>query len=79
MRAGCNDFFDAIIIQYLDILIGHHLEHEFIASATSRISGTHFFFAENSKGSSGFCQNTCKSKRNPLRALIKTTGAAYPE
>ena len=37
MRAGCHDLFDAIIIQYLDILVSHHLEHEFITGTANRV------------------------------------------
>ena len=48
MRAGRYYFFNAIIIQDLYILIGHHLKHKFITGPANRIAGTHFFFAKNS-------------------------------
>ncbi len=46
MRAGRYNFFYTIIIQYLYVLVSHHLEHEFIAGTANRIAGAHFFFAQ---------------------------------
>ncbi len=48
MRAGGYNLFDPIIIQDLNILVGHHLEREFVACAAYRITGAHFFLAKNS-------------------------------
>src|SRR5687768_835040 len=49
MRTGCDDFFDAISVKHLDILVSHHLEQELVSCPSRRIAGTHFFFSEYSE------------------------------
>ena len=47
MRTGCYNFLNAITIQYLNILVSHHLKHEFVACTACRVAGTHFFFTQD--------------------------------
>src|SRR6201999_1021200 len=47
MRTGGNDLFDAVIIQQLDILIGHHLKKELIAGPACGITRTGLLLAQN--------------------------------
>ncbi len=79
MRAGCYYFFDTIIIQYLDILVSHHLEHEFITGPANRVAGAHFFFPKDGIINTNFIKDGYKCFCDLLCPLIKTTGTAYPK
>src|SRR4051812_39128011 len=79
MRAGSYNFFYTIIVEGLDILVGHHLEHKFISCSSCRITGTHFFFSKNGKADAHLIQYGGKSLRDLLRPLVKTTSTTNPK
>ena len=79
MRTCGNDLFYFISVQYLNILVCHHLEHEFIACTPCRIACTHFFFSQNGVFDTYFFKYGNKGFGDLLCTLIKTTGTAYPK
>src|SRR5687768_9569027 len=46
MRTSGYDFLNSIVIQNLDILISHHMEHKFIPCPSHRITSAHLFFTK---------------------------------
>src|SRR6186713_177506 len=79
MGAGGYNFFNAIIIQRLNILVSHHLKHKFIACSAHRITLTHFFLTKDRIIDLYFIKNAYKCFGDLLCPLIKTSGTSYPE
>ncbi len=79
MGTGCYYFFYAVVVQYLYVLVSHHLEHEFIACTPDRVAGAHFFFAQYGIFYLGSIQYLRKSPGNLLGPLVKTAGATHPK
>src|SRR5687768_15764297 len=79
MRTGSDDLFNAVIIQELDVVIGHHLEKEFVPGSAGRVAGTHFLFAQYRVIDSHLAEDGCKSLRDLLGPLIKAAGTSHPE
>ena len=77
--ASRNDLFYSVVIQGLNILVGHHLEEKLIAGTTGRIAGTGFFSTQDRKLHTYLVQDGGKSFSDLLGSLIKAAGAAYPE
>src|SRR2546421_673497 len=77
---ACGDnFFYPIIVEDLNILIGHHLEYKFISCTSGRIAGAHFLFAKDRELNAYLVQYGSECPGNFLGPLVKTTGAAYPK
>ena len=79
VRAGGDNFFYPVIIQRLDVLVGHHLEKKFIAGTPCRIAGTHFFLTQDGKGDTHLIQNGGKGFCDFLRPLVKAPCATHPK
>ncbi len=79
MRTGGYNFFNTIPIQHLDILVSHHLEHEFISCTPGRVAGTHFFFTKYGVADAKLIEYGNKCPGDLLCPLIKTPGTAHPE
>src|ERR1700722_15853175 len=79
MGTGGDYFFNTVIIQQLNILVGHHLEKEFVAGTPDRISGAHLLFAEDGISDTDLIEDSSKGHGDPLRPLVKAAGAAYPK
>src|SRR5690242_8921300 len=79
MGAGGDDPPDAVTVQGLDIPIGHCLKQKFIAGPSGRITRATFLVSQDSETDGGLFKDIRKGTRYFLRALVKTSCAAYPE
>jgi hypothetical protein len=79
MGAGRDDLCYAIVIERLDILVGHHLEEEFVSCPAYGVTGAHLLFSENSVADADLVEDSGKGAGDLLSALIDASGAADPE
>src|SRR5262245_28763474 len=76
---GSDNFFDTIVVQRLNILVGHHLKQELITGAPCGITITPFLFSQYRILDPNFFQDRGKRFCNFLSPLVKTSGTTYPE
>src|SRR5437016_179012 len=79
VRTGRNDLLYSIIIQYLYVLIGHHLEDEFVPCPARRIAITKLLLPQNSVFYPYLIQNGSKGPGDLLCPLVITAGTSHPE
>src|SRR5690606_5204379 len=79
VRTGSYNFFDAVHVQGLDILIGHHLKQELIAGAACRITGAHFLFSEDGIIDAHLVEDCGECSCDFLRPSVEAAGTSHPE
>ena len=79
MRASGHNLFNAIAVQYLNILIGHHLKEKFIAGPACGITCATLFFSQDGVVDLHLVEDLCKGFCNPLGPLIEASGTAHPK
>lgn len=79
VRADGDDFFYAVGVQRLNVLIRHHLEKKLVTGSAGRVAGAHFFLSKNGVFDTNVGQNCCERLRYFLCPLVKTAGATNPK
>jgi hypothetical protein len=79
VRTGRDDLFDPVVVQCLNVLVGHHLEKKLVAGTACGIARTHFFGAEDGIVDADLIENGGEGLRDALRALIEAACASHPK
>jgi CRP/FNR family transcriptional regulator len=77
--AGGDDLLHGVIVQHLDILVGRHLEEEFVAGSAGGVAGAEFFLSEDGVFDPNFIEDGSEGSGDLLGTLVEAACASNPE
>src|SRR6202012_3191033 len=79
MRAGSDDTRNPIVVQRLNVVVGHHLEEKLVPGAAGGVARAIFLGPQDGETDTGFFKDQRKRPGDLLGPLVETPGATDPK